>query len=148
MFNTILAQVLPRNPTTYNGHIAIKAAFAALILLTLFRSLAHMLLPDGGAQSIATIPLDTFSDNAANTVVLIFGYWGLSQLLIGLLYVGVLLRYPGFIPLMYLLAFVEYLIRLLIAFARPDLVLIDSAPGETSNYLLTPLMLLLFAASI
>ncbi len=43
-----------------------------------------MFAPDGGAQSIATIPLDSYTANGADTVILIFSYWGLSQLIIGI----------------------------------------------------------------
>ena len=39
---------------------------------------------DGGAQSIAKLPLDTFTQNGADTVVSLFSLWGLSQLLSGL----------------------------------------------------------------
>ncbi len=34
--------------------------------------LAHLLLPDGGAQSIASIPLDGFTSNGAVAVIHIF----------------------------------------------------------------------------
>ena len=45
---------------------AIGAAFGLLTLVTLARRcVAHLLLPDGGAQSIATIPLETFGPAVA-----------------------------------------------------------------------------------
>ena len=60
--------------------------FYALTVLTLWRSWHHLRAPDGGAQSIATIPLDSYPAGAAATVIGIFALWGLSQLVIGLLY--------------------------------------------------------------
>ena len=65
--------------------------------------LVHMFAADGGAQSIASIALDAFGDGGANTVITVFALWGLSQLIIGLLYVIVLWRYRSLIPLMYVL---------------------------------------------
>jgi len=43
-----------------------------LTVITIGRSLAHIFLPDGGAQSIATIPLDSFTTNGEATVIHIF----------------------------------------------------------------------------
>ena len=71
-------------------------------LMTVTRSLIHMFKTDGGAQSIATIPLDSYSSGAADAVIHIFAEWGLTQVLFGLLYVVVLWRYRTLIPLMYL----------------------------------------------
>ena len=51
-----------------------------LTLITLGRSPIHMFKYDGGAQSIATIPLDTFTPGGSAAVVLIFALWGLSAI--------------------------------------------------------------------
>lgn len=49
------AALLPANPEIYDGpRLATWAAMAYLVFITV-RSLIHLLLPDGGAQSIATI---------------------------------------------------------------------------------------------
>ena len=71
--------------------------FYALTALTLWRSQHHLLAHDGGAQSIATIPLDTYSANASDTIIGIFSLWGLSQLIIGLIYLIAALRYRAMI---------------------------------------------------
>jgi hypothetical protein len=64
------------------------------------RSLIHLLLPDGGAQSIATINVHVAG--GAN-IVAMFGQWGAIQLLLaGLLWV-LLLRWRGLTPLLLLL---------------------------------------------
>lgn len=39
---------------------------------TIVRSLVHIVAPDGGAQSVATILINTYSPPASNTVVFIF----------------------------------------------------------------------------
>jgi hypothetical protein len=130
--------------TTERGHPAVVAAFALITLVTLARSLAHVLLPDGGAQSIATIPLDTFPQAAADAVVFLFALWGLSQGLVGLVYLVVLLRYRALIPLMLVLVVVEYAARLAIGQARP-IETLGTAPGEFLNYLMIPVALVLLA---
>ena len=62
-------------------------------MVTIVRSCIHIFKDDGGAQSIATIPLDSYTDAGAATVILIFAYWGLSQLMFGLLQAIVALKY-------------------------------------------------------
>jgi len=41
---------------TYTGHPIALYTFYIIICITIVRSLIHILAPDGGAQSIATIP--------------------------------------------------------------------------------------------
>jgi len=77
----------------YQGKIIAKWVFAAMTILTIGRSLAHIILPDGGAQSIATIPLDRFTPNGTTVVIGMFAQWGLTQLMFSLLFVLVLWRY-------------------------------------------------------
>ena len=74
--------------------------FCLVTAVTVGRSLAHILLPDGGAQSIATVPLDQFSGEGAAAVITSFALWGLSQLLLSVVMVLVAVRYHGLIPAM------------------------------------------------
>jgi hypothetical protein len=46
-----------------------------MTVLTVGRSLAHIFLPDGGAQSIATIPLETISSEASAVLIGMFAQW-------------------------------------------------------------------------
>jgi hypothetical protein len=66
--------------------------------------LGHIFNPDGGAQSVSHIPLDTYPAGAAQNVVAVFARMGLEQLLLGVLFVITLARYRAMIPLMYALA--------------------------------------------
>lgn len=136
-------------PTTnrYCGAPIAKWVLILLMVITLGRSFAHIFLPDGGAQSIATIPLDSFTANGEATVIHIFALWGLSQLLFGLLYIVVLWRYQALIPPMYLFIFVEYTGRLLLTFAKP-IVTHGTAPGAIGNYILIPLAPLMLVLSL
>ena len=96
----MLDRILPeRIDNHYRGHRFALWVFYPITLMTVGRSLIHIFRSDGGAQSIATIPLDTFVSGGAETVISVFALWGLSQLLIGLLFVLVSFRYRAMIPL-------------------------------------------------
>ena len=141
-------RIFPQPVTNrYAGAPIAKWVFVLLTVLTVGRSLAHIFLPDGGASSIATIPLDTFTANGEATVVHIFALWGLSQLLFGLLYIIVLWRYQALIPLMYVFFLIEYTGRLLLMFAKP-IVTEGTAPAAIGNFLLIPLALLMLGLSL
>ncbi len=128
----------------FSGHPVALYVFFALTALTLWRSQHHLFAPDGGAQSIATIPLDSYSIGAASTIIGIFSLWGLSQLLLGLIYLIAALRYRAMIPLLYLLFVVEYVIRLGIGFAKP-IETVGTAPGSIGNLIFIPLGLAMLA---
>ena len=140
----LLPDVIDNN---YRGAPAAKWVFAILTLVTVARSLAHILLPDGGAQSIAILPLDDFTANGADAVIHMFAQWGLSQLLFGVFYALVLWRYQALIPLMYVFIFLEYTGRVLLALAKP-LETAGTAPGAIGNYILIPLALLMLVLAL
>jgi len=131
----------------YKGNKAPLHLFYLVIPYTFIRSLIHLFSPDGGAQSIATIPLHSFTKNASDTIIHLFAQWGLSQLLIGLLYIIVLIKYKSLIPLMYLFLTIEYSTRLLLGFYKP-FELEGYAPGGIGNYFLVPLFMVMFILSI
>ncbi|MCH2046390.1 MAG: hypothetical protein MK212_19910 [Saprospiraceae bacterium] len=141
-------KVLPKQINDhYKGRKIALYFFYLFTVMTVVRSLIHMFASDGGAQSIATIPLDTFSEEGASVVVLIFSLWGLSQLIMGVFYVIVSWRYKALIPLMYVFIFFEYLMRLLLGFLKP-IVTTGTAPGGVINYVFVPLAAILFVLSI
>ena len=144
----MIDKLLPQPITnTYRGESLAKWVLVLLTIMTLVRSLLHIFLPDGGAQSIATIPLDSFTDNGVAAVIHIFAQWGLSQLLFGLLYVLVLWRYQSLIPLMYLFIFIEYTGRLLIGLAKP-FETSGTSPGAVGNIIIIPLSLVMLFLSL
>jgi len=116
---------------------AIFYIFVGITIMTLARSLIHVFASDGGANSIATII--TFNGNPDPDLVIyfVFSLWGLSQLLMGLFYVVVLMRYRNLIPLMLILIWIEYAMRLVIGrILKPlsEVYFIGTAPGEIGNY--------------
>jgi hypothetical protein len=121
--------------------------FYLVTAFTVIRSIIHLVSPDGGAQSIATIPLHLYSKEASDTIIHMFAEWGLSQLLFGLFYIVVLIKYKNLIPLMYLFLVLEYSTRLLLSLYKP-FELEGQAPGGIGNYVLVPLFIVMFILSL
>ena len=129
----LLGRMLPRQiDNQYQGALIVVLLWIPLTGVTLWRSLHHLLAADGGAQSIATIPLDSFSADGSAAVVGAFSLWGLSQLIIGLIYLAAITRYRRLMPLLCLLLILEYLIRYLIGVYKP-IPLEGTAPGGVVN---------------
>jgi hypothetical protein len=146
--NLMLENLFPKTVTNeYRGARIAKWVFLALAVLTIARSLAHMFLPDGGAQSIATIPLDAFSTGASAVVIGMFAQWGLTQLMFGLLYVLVLWRYQSLIPLMWLFIAFEWTGRLLLGFVKP-FETTGTAPGAIGNLVIPLIALIMFVFAL
>lgn len=116
----------------FNGRRFALWFFYFITAVTLWRSQHHLFAPDGGAQTIATIPLDTFSQGAAATVIGIFAMWGVSQIIIGLIYLAAAVRYRSLIPMLYLLMIVEYIGRAGVGHFKP-IMLAGTAPGGVIN---------------
>ena len=138
------------NPITndHRGAAIAKWAFGLITLVTLGRSLIHIFSPDGGAQSIATIPLNEFTANGTSTVIHIFSQWGLSQLLFGIFYLIVLSRYKSLIPLMWVFILVEYTGRLFLGLSKPMTGLEGTPPGAVGNLIIIPLALIMIYLSV
>lgn len=131
----------------YRGLKLAQYAFLILTVATLVRSLIHVFAPDGGAQSIATIPLATYPGDAAAAVILMFSLWGLSQLLMGFVYLVVYFKYKSLIPAMYVLMIVEYAMRIVIGQMKP-IVTSGTAPGSIGNWIMVPVCIVLLILSL
>jgi hypothetical protein len=116
----------------YGGRIPLYV-FCIITIITLWRSQHHLFSSDGGAQSIATIPLHTFSESAQLAVIGVFSLWGLSQLIIALVYLIASIRYKSLIPLLYVLMIVEYFIRAFYIGNFKPIPLEGTAPGGLLN---------------
>lgn len=143
----MLENIFPKQLNNdYRGSSISKWAFILITAVTIVRSLIHMFAPDGGAQSIATIPLEGFTIDGASTAVLVFALWGLSQLIIGIIYIVVLWRYQAMIPFMYLLIIVEYGMRIVLGVIKP-IETTGTAPGAIGNFIIVPLAVVMFFMS-
>jgi hypothetical protein len=123
----------------FKGYKIAVAIFLLVTIFTIVRSCIHIFAPDGGAGSIAGI--DVFGVGGSN-VVSMFAFWGLSQLLMGIVYVVVYFRYKSLIPFMYLLVLVEYLGRIGIGLVKP-LEVSHTPPKAIGDYVLVPLAIIM-----
>ena len=144
----MLEKIFPKTiDNQYRGLVIAKWVFVAMTILTVGRSLAHMFLPDGGAQSIATIPMNAFSPEASTVIIGMFAQWGLTQLMFGMLYVLVIWRYQSLIPLMWSFILVEWIGRLLIGFYKP-FETVGTAPGSIGNLIFPIVALVMLVLSL
>ncbi|GAB5557693.1 MAG: hypothetical protein SchgKO_19060 [Schleiferiaceae bacterium] len=140
--------ILPKTiDNEYRGNRLALYVFYAITAMTIVRSLIHLLATDGGAQSIATIPLDQYPEGAASSLIHIFSEWGLSQLIMGIFYLLVAVRYKSLVSLMYVFIFLEYSGRWILAYAKP-LETLETAPGMVGNYIFVPLSLIMLYLSL
>lgn len=120
MGEPILNRVFPsRIDNRYRGNVVALWLFVPIALQRVAMSLTHLLKADGGAQSISTIPLDSYPASAAQNIIALFARLGLEQLVFGSLLVLVLLRYRAMIPLMYLLLVGNFIGSQVVSAARP-----------------------------
>lgn len=144
----MINKLFPKNVNkNYDGLYIAKWMFLVITILTISRSLAHLFLPDGGAQSIATIPLTSYSANASKVIIGMFAQWGLSQLMVGFLFVIVICRYKSLIPLMWLFVLFEYGGRLLLGIYKPYETS-GTAPGAIGNIIFPFLALIMLILSL
>jgi hypothetical protein len=117
----------------FRGYKIALYVFYVLTAVTLWRSQHHLFAADGGAQSIATIPLDKLSEMGATAVIGVFGLWGLSQLIIAFIYLIASLRYKSMIPMLYVLMLIEYLFRAFYFPTSKPIPTAGTAPGALIN---------------
>jgi hypothetical protein len=139
-----LAALLPADPGRYDGPaLAWWFAVAYLGVVTV-RSVIHVVAPDGGAGSIATI--DVSVAGGAN-VIAMFGQWGAVQLLLALLLWVLLLRYRGLVPLVLLVFLIEPGLRELAGSLKP-IETLGTAPGAALNWAVVPVVAVMLWLSL
>lgn len=144
MLNKILPPIIDNN---YKGNKIVLWFFYLITTVTVVRSCIHIFKDDGRAQSIATIPLDTYTQGGAEAVIFLFAYWGLSQLIMGIFYVIVALKYKSLIPLMYLTLIIEWAGRFGISLFK-SIETAEQAPGGIGSMILPFICLVMFFLSI
>jgi len=141
----VLSKILPKEiHNEFPGYKFSLYGFLIIIIFTVARSVAHILLPDGGAGSIATIDLTV---EGADTIIGMFAQWGLSQLLMAVVYIVVLFRYKSLIPFMYMIFISEYIGRIIVGLFKP-IETLGTAPGAIGNIPLILLGVILFIFAI
>ena len=128
----------------FEGYRIASVVFVLIAFVTIARSCIHILAPDGGAGIIAGIDV---SVAGGSDIISLFALWGLSQLLMGFVYLVVYFRYRSLIPFMYLLLILEYSGRILIGFLKP-LEVTHIPPGAIGDYIMVPLAILMLFLSL
>jgi hypothetical protein len=139
-----IKELLPDNPTKFEGFRAVRIVTAIYLLVMVVRSCIHLLAADGGAQSIAGI--DT-SVEGGNNIIAIFHQWGAIQLILAVLLLVLFFRYPGFTPLILLTLALDPVMRF-IAGQMMSLTSTGTPPGEALNGASFCLLALLLIASL
>lgn len=106
-----------------------------LTAITSLRSLAHVFLPDGGANSIAG--LDVSGAGGSNLIAL-FAQWGYTQLLLSVMMWGVIIFARSLVPFALLVQALDWGGRILVGLMKPVEVA-SPPPGEIGSYILFPL---------
>ncbi len=121
-----------------NEYRGSRLSFLFLVVLTAVatgRSLAHIFLPDGGAQSIAGMNVEV---EGGNNIIAMFGQWGFSQLLLaGLMWV-IIFKQRHLVPLALLFQTLDWGGRILVGLLKP-VEIASAPPGEIGSYILFPL---------
>ena len=109
-----------------------------LTTITTLRSLAHILLPDGGANSIAGLDVAV---EGGNNLIAMFAQWGYTQLLLSVMMWGVIIFARNLLPFALLVQTLDWGGRILIGLMKPVEVA-SAPPGEIGSYILWPLCLI------
>ncbi len=145
MLKTLFPKVADNN---YKGHKIAKWVLMIYVFKSFFSGSVHLFAPDGGAQSIASIALDQFTQGGSDTVITIFGMWGLEQLVIGIIAVVILLRYKSLIPMLWCVYAIEYTLRGIAHFFTPGVYSVSTPPGALADKLLIPLAILMLLIAL
>ncbi len=108
------------------------------------RSCIHIFSPDGGAGSIAGMNL---AITGASEVIFAFALWGAEQLIYAIIQWVVILRYRSLVPLMWVVQFLETLVRMLVPHLKP-VTFAHTPPGAYQNYIYLILAVLMLALSL
>ena len=137
-------KILPKNPAEINGATWVRVVTAIYLGVMVGRSAIHLFSADGGANSIAGIDIDV---EGGDNIIAIFHQWGAIQLILAVFLLLLLLRYPGFTPLILLTLALDPIMRAIAGQIKP-VITEGTPPGESLNWIAFYLIVALFVASI
>lgn len=123
------------------GYQGSRFSLIFLVLLTsitTLRSLAHVFLPDGGANSIAGLDV---SVAGGSNLIAMFAQWGYTQLLLSVMMWGIIIFARSLVPFALLVQTLDWGGRILVGQMKPVEVA-SPPPGEIGSYILLPLCLI------
>lgn len=140
----MFSKLFPRSAAGgYTGHRIALWVYMLLAVTSTIRSLIHIILPDGGAGSIAGLDLSAGEAN----ILFSFGLWGVSQLVYAILQLLAAFRYRNLVPLMYAILLLETAGRMWVGYAKPP-VITHTPPGAVGNEILLPLAVFMLGLSL
>ena len=142
--NINVKKVLPKDPSSFTGHGAVRIILAIYLLAVVGRSTIHLVAADGGAGSIAGIDI---SVPGGDNIIAIFHQWGATQLLLALFLVLLFFRYPGLTPLILASLAMDPVFRA-IAGQFKAVTSEGTPPGESLNWIAFYFISALFIASL
>ena len=122
----------------YQGSRFSLVFLVLLTTITTLRSLAHVFLPDGGANSIAGLDV---SVAGGSNLIAMFAQWGYTQLLLSVMMWGILIFARSLVPFALLVQTLDWGGRILVGQMKPVEVA-SPPPGEIGSYILLPLCLI------
>lgn len=141
----LLNKLLPdKADGNYQGYNHVRTVFVVIAVVSMLRSCIHLILPDGGAGTIAGLNLVSGHEN----IIFTFGLWGLSQLIYAFIQLLVAFKYKSLIPLFCLILVFEILGRMYIGYIKSPDLLGGMPPGAIGNYILLPLGLVMLFFSL
>ncbi len=139
-----IKRVFPEHSADSQSFNVIRVITALYLAVMVVRSCIHLVAPDGGARSIAGI--DTSVAGGEN-IIAIFHQWGAIQLILAVFLLLLLLRYPGFTPLILLTLALDPIMRAVAGQIKP-VTTEGTPPGESLNWAAFFLLTALFTASL
>ncbi len=141
-------RILPQQiVNAYKGQKLALWLFGFVLLIKIVQSTVILISGGSVVKGADGIPLDTYSPEAAHTIVALFALTSLYRLVICLLGVIALVKYRSMIPFMFAVLIIEYLARQLILYFYP-LGSVGSPPGPMVNLVLFLISVIGFALSI
>lgn len=128
----------------YQGSRFSLVFLVLLTTITTLRSLAHVFLPDGGANSIAGLDV---SVAGGSNLIAMFAQWGYTQLLLSVMMWGIIIFARSLVPFALLVQALDWGGRILVGQMKPVEVS-SPPPGEIGSYILLPLCLIAFWFSL
>ncbi len=140
--------ILPHQmDNTYKGQKLALWLFGFVMLIKITQSIVILINGGSVVKGADGIPLDSFSPDAARTIVSLFALTSLYRIIICLLGVIALIRYRSIITFMFAVLAIEYLARQLIFYFYP-LGSVGSPPGPMVNLVLFLISIVGFALSL
>ena len=122
---------------SYQGSRFSLLFLIVLTTVTTLRSLAHVFLPDGGANSIAGLDV---SVDGGNNLIALFAQWGYTQLLLSVMMWFVIVFARSLVPVALLLQTLDWGGRILVGLMK-SVEVASPPPGEIGSYVLLPICL-------